>query len=114
MALHRVKLFQLWALPALKWYYNFYRYLDGVFVAGNQGLNSTVPVRFPLSGNVHLIQDLFYLIQVEYSSIRSTSIQTSKQLILQMFEDGAPRSIPAESLYISEHFTGSPDRKSVV
>ena len=57
---------------------------------------------------MHLIQDLFYLIQVEYSSIRSTSIQTSKQLILQMFEDGSPRSIPTESLYISEHFTGSP------
>ncbi len=81
--------------------------MDGVFVAGNKGANSR-NVRLPLSGTISLLQDTFYLMQVEYSSIRSVDFFTSKRLTLQMFQDGLPRSIPSESLYVSEHFTGSP------
>ncbi len=84
------------------------RYLDGIFVAGNKGSNSTAINRLPLSGTIYLIQDSFYFIQVEYSSIRSASFETSKRLTLQMFQDGVPRSIPSESMFISEHLTGSP------
>jgi hypothetical protein len=77
-------------------------------VAGNYGPNSTAIVRLPLSGTVPLIQDMFYYIQVEYSSIRSSSFLTSKRLTLQMFQDGLPRSIPPESLFMFKHMTGSP------
>ena len=87
--------------------------MDGIFVAGNKGPNSTTIVRLPLSGTIQLIQDLFYLIQVEYSSIRSANFQTSKRLTLQMFQDGSPRGIPSESLFISEHLRGSPKTVTV-
>jgi len=82
--------------------------LDGIFVAGNKGPNSTAIVRLPLSGTIYLIQDLFYFIQVEYSSIRSSNFYTSKRLTLQMFQDGGPKGIPSASLFISEHLSGSP------
>jgi hypothetical protein len=54
------------------------------------------------------MQGLFYFILVEYSSVRSANIHTSKRLTLQMIEDGVPRIIPPESLFVSEHLSGSP------
>jgi len=91
----------------------FAMYLDGVLIAGNKGMNSSAVVRLPLSGTISLFQDAFYFIEVEYSSIRSGSFFTSKRLTLQMFQDGLPRSIPSESLFISEHLTGSPIQVTV-
>jgi hypothetical protein len=82
--------------------------LDGFFVAGNKAVNSTQIVRLPLSGTIFLIGDLFYLIQVEYSSIRSASFHPSKRLTLQMFQNGLPRGLPSESLFAPEHLYGSP------
>ena len=76
-------------------------------------MNSSAVVRLPLSGTISLFQDAFYFIEVEYSSIRSGSFFTSKRLTLQMFQDGLPRSIPSESLFISEHLTGSPIQVTV-
>lgn len=92
----------------------FCRYLDGFFVAGNKAVNSTQIVRLPLSGTIFLIGDLFYLIQVEYSSIRSASFHPSKRLTLQMFQNGLPRGLPSESLFVPEHLNGSPRIVTVV
>lgn len=76
-------------------------------------MNSSAVVRLPLSGTISLFEDAFYFIEVEYSSFRSSSFFASKRLTLQMFQDGLPRSIPSESLFVFEHLTGSPIRVTV-